>query len=166
MAYYFTKEGIKIKKRQIEQQEEKIKEIQKEAAEAAGVSYDWHDNFGYEEAKRMEETEITVLAKLKEELKNAVIMEPEEQDKIIKIGTTAKILMNDKEKEFTIGAYGESDAKEGLISYHSPLGQELMNMKDNEIKSINLIGKKIEVKIVKIFPPSYKYLSLVKNMGR
>lgn len=164
MPIYFSKTGLEKKKKEITVKENQIKEFQKEAADAAGVSYDWHDNFGAEEATRQAESATTELLKLKDELKNAVVIEPKEQNEVAQIGTTISFLLDGKESEFTIGASGETDPAKGLISYASPLASQLLEMKIGESKNITMGNTKKELKITKIFPPSYKYMGLV--MGR
>lgn len=164
MANYFTKRGLDLLKTRIEKQREKIKLLQKEAAEAAGISYDWHDNFGYEEAKRQEEAETDVLVKLESDLKNAVVIDTEEQSEKVKIGTTVDVIINGKESEFTIGACGETNPAQGLISYISPLANQILDMKTGESKVFILGDTKKEIKIKKIHPPSYKYRKLVAKL--
>src|SRR3989344_4051509 len=137
MQIYFSKTGLELKKAQIKIQEDKIKALQKEAADAAGVSYDWHDNFGYEEATRQAELELESLAKLRREIKDGKIIEPEEQAQKVAIGTTVKLSLGEKEAEFTIGAYGETNPGNGLISYTSPLASNLLEMYVGDSKNIN-----------------------------
>jgi len=161
MQTYFSKKGLESKKAQIRDQEDKIKALQKEAADAAGVSHDWHDNFGYEEATRQVEMETAFLAKLRDEIKNGKVVEPEEQNQKVAIGTTVKFTMGDEEKEFTIGAYGETDPGNGLISYTSPLADNLLEMRAGDSKSISLGGKSVVIKIKGIYPPSYRYVKIV-----
>ncbi len=163
MPYYFTKEGLDSKKQQINKQEEKVRSAQKEAADAAGVSYDWHDNFGYEEAQRQIEQETNALMILKRELKEAKEINVEEQQQEVLIGTTVVFSLGNEEKEFTIGAYGETDPRLGLISYTSPLAAPLIKTGVGDQKIIDVGGKKVAVEIKKIFPPSYKYTELIKS---
>ncbi len=163
MPYYFTKEGLDSKKQQITRQEEKVRSAQKEAADAAGVSYDWHDNFGYEEAQRQVEQETNVLMILKRELKEAREINVEEQQQEVLIGATVVFSLSNEEKEFTIGAYEETSPKIGLISYTSPLAMPLIKMRVGDRKVIDIGGKKIVVEIKKIFPPSYRYAKLIKR---
>jgi len=146
---------------QIVAQEDKIKVLQKEAADAAGVSYDWHDNFGYEEATRQAEIELESLAKLRREIKDGKIIEPEEQNQKVAIGTTVKLLLGEKEAEFTIGAYGETDPSNGLISYTSPLANNLLEMHVGDSKTISLGNRQVIITIKSILPPSYKYINVV-----
>lgn len=164
MQLYFSKKGLELKKAQVITQENKIKALQKEAADAAGVSYDWHDNFGYEEATRQVEIEMESLAKLRGEIKNSKIIEPEEQAQKINIGTTVKLLLGGKETEFTIGAYGETDPVNGLISYVSPLASSLLGMQVGDSKTATLGSGKVIIMIKQVLPPSYKYFRIVEKL--
>ena len=161
MQIYFSKTGLELKKAQIKIQEDKIKALQKEAADAAGVSYDWHDNFGYEEATRQTEIELESLAKLRKEVKDGKIIEPEEQTQKVSIGTTVKLSLGEKEAKFTIGAYGETDPANGLISYTSPLASNLLEMHIDDSKTVDLGNRQVIITIKEIFPPSYKYLQII-----
>ncbi len=163
MPYYFTKKGLDSKKQQINKQGERVRSAQKEAADAAGVSYDWHDNFGYEDAQRQAEQETNTLVVLKREFKEAKEINIEEQQQEVLIGTTIIVSFGSEEKEFTIGAYEETNPKMGLISYVSPLAMPLIKMRVGERKIIDVGGKKIAVEIKKIFPPSYRYVELIKR---
>ena len=166
MTIYFSKIGLELKKAQIRISENKIKALQKEAADAAGVSYDWHDNFGCEEATRQAEAESVFLAKLKDEVKNAKIIEPEEQNQKVLIGATVRLLIDDEEREFTIGAHGETDPANGLISYTSPLASNLLNMQVGDSKTVTVGNKNSTIVIREIFPPSYRYSKIIVQLSK
>lgn len=165
MTIYFSKTGLELKKARISAQEDKIKTLQKEAADAAGVSYDGHDNFGYEEATRQVELELESLAKLREEIKNSKIIELQEQTQKVTIGTTVRLSIGGEKKEFTIGAYGETAPSSVLISYTSPLATSLLDMKVGDSKNVNFGNNNVVITIKEILPPSYKYNSLI-TMGQ
>jgi transcription elongation GreA/GreB family factor len=164
MNYIYTKEGLEAKKRDIKLQEDKVEKLGKEVGEEAGTNCDWHDNFGYEEAKRKLDIENESLQNLKNEVENAKIIDIKEQNILVEIGVTVNVLVDDVKKEFTIGAYNESNPKLGLVSYLSPLSQALINMKVGEEKNVNLAGKMVNVKILKIDAPSIKYVNLISKL--
>src|SRR5947199_2849109 len=116
MTKYFTREGLDMKQRQLKAQEAKVRDIGKEAGEEAGMNCDWHDNFGYEDAKRRLEMESTTLQKMREEITGAQILTIQEQSERVAIGVTVELTVDGESKVFTIGAYGESDPNNGLIS--------------------------------------------------
>ena len=166
MNNYFTKEGLEFKLKQIKAQEKKVQETGSEAGKEAGANCDWHDNFGYEDAKRRLEMESTTLKKLKDEVSGAVLINIHEQNDHVMIGVTVKVLMNGEEKEFTIGAFGETDPPNGLIAYNSPLARALMQMEEGDTKKNQIGGKVMDIELVKILPPSYRYYHLIKKQWR
>lgn len=164
MPNYFTRKGLELRKKLIKAQEQKVKAIGKEAGEEAGISCDWHDNFGYEDAKRRLEMESVTLRKLREEVGSAQVIEVEEQSEKVYIGVTVRTHIGGEEKEYTIGAYGESDPNNGMITYISPLGRSLLGMQVGDSKIVNIGGKAVEVEVDEIFPPSYRYHRLLAQL--
>ena len=164
MRNHFTKEGFEFRRKQIKAQQDKVRAIGKEAGQEAGASCDWHDNFGYEDAKRRLEMESEILRKMMEETSDVQMVNVEEQDDAVAIGVTVELLMNGGEKAFTIGAFGESDPANGLISYNTPLGRQLLKMEPGDVKTITVGGSSTDVEVRKIYPPSYRYHQLVAKL--
>jgi transcription elongation GreA/GreB family factor len=164
MSNYFTQEGLELRRQQIKAQQEKVRAIGKEAGEEAGMNCDWHDNFGYEDAKRRLEMESGILQKMLEESSGAQIVDIEEQNNIVAIGVTVELLINGDRKVFTIGAFGESDPANGLISYNTPLARPLLKMEVGDSKTFNIAGKQAKVEIEEIYPPSYLYRQLISKL--
>lgn len=161
MANYFTEKGLAFRTRLIKAQEEKVKAIGKEAGEEAGMNCDWHDNFGYEDAKRRLEMESTTLRKLKEELSGLRLVDIQEQNERVAIGVTVRVFVDGEQKEYTLGAFGESDTSNGMITYNSPLGGALLGMRQGDSKAVTIGGKSIEIEIDEILSPSYRYHRLI-----
>jgi transcription elongation factor GreA len=164
MTKYFTREGLEMKQRQVKAQEAKVREIGKEAGDEAGLNCDWHDNFGYEDAKRRLEMEATMLGQLREDLNGAQILTIDEQNDKVAIGVTVMALMSSDEKTITIGAYGESDPANGLIAYTSPLGRALLGMRTGDTKRVQIGGKPVEIEVLEIMPPSHMYRALISRL--
>jgi transcription elongation GreA/GreB family factor len=162
---YYTKKGLDLKERKIKAQEAKVRAIGKEAGDEAGLNCDWHDNFGYEDAKRRLEMESALLAKLREEISGSRVIEVEEQNERIGIGVTVKFALNGDEKEITVGAFGESDPTNGLVSYTSPLGRVLLRMEAGDSKIADIAGRKTEIEILEIRPPSHLYHRLIDALS-
>lgn len=160
MPNHFTKEGLKHLTSLAEKQEKKVRDTGAEAGEEAGISCDWHDNFGYEEAKRQLELESKRLGDLREEIRQAVIININDQTDRVQIGNTVKLYWDDEEKEITIGAYRESDPGNGLVAYNSPLARALLGMQAEDAKTVTIAGKKVEIEVEEILPPSFKYHTL------
>lgn len=163
-AKYFTKEGLEVKLRQIRSQEAKVKATGREAGDEAGLNCDWHDNFGYEDAKRRLEMESTLLRQLREDVAGAQVITIKEQSESVRIGVTARVRINEEEREVTIGAFGESDVANGLLSYTSPLGRVLLGMKKGESRTARIVNKASEIEVLEVLPPSYLYHRLLKKL--
>jgi transcription elongation GreA/GreB family factor len=164
MTNYFTQKGFEVRLRQIKAQEQRVRDIGKEAGDAAGASCDWHDNFGYEDAKRRLEMECSNLQRLRDEISTAQLITVKEQSERISIGVTVEVSIDSKTKEFTIGACGESDPDTGLISYKTPLAKHLLKMELGDSKRINIGGKFLLIEIGAVHPPSYRYDALIENL--
>jgi transcription elongation GreA/GreB family factor len=163
MKRHYTRRGLESARLRIAAQEAKVKALGKLAGEEAGMNCDWHDNFGYEDAKRRLELESTILRCQKEELTDIEIVEVVEQAERVRIGVTAKARLNGEEKEATIGAFGESDPESGLIAYHSPLGRSLLGMEAGGSKQATIGGKQVLIELLEIHPPSYRYSNLLSD---
>ncbi len=164
MPNYFTNKGLELKRKKIKIQEEKTKKIGKEVGEEAGINCDWHDNFGFEDAKRRFDMESRILYDLMTEISEAQILEVEEQDEVIAIGVTVKLLMNEEEKTYTIGGFGESDINNNLISYNTPLAMNILRLENGDTTTVNMNGRQVKIEIEKIYPPSYRYNELLSKM--
>ncbi len=164
MATYFTPKGLELIRARIEQQKQKVQKIGKEAGDEAGIACDWHDNFGYEDAKRRLELESRILNDLQKEISEAQLVKIEEQDDVVAIGVTVKLLIDDEIKTFTIGGFGESDLDNNLISYNTPLARNILRREVGDSVKVALNRKLTTVEIEKIYPPSYLYNNLVANL--
>jgi transcription elongation GreA/GreB family factor len=164
MSKLYTQKGLYLKQRQIATQEAKVRAVGREAGEEAGISCDWHDNFGYEDAKRRLEMESSLLSRLKEEITGIQLITIQEQDETVRVGVTVRAQVGGEEKEFTIGGYGESDPQNMLIAYTSPLAHAVIGMRKGESRSAYIGNRKIDVEIEAISPPSYKYHQLIQNL--
>ena len=121
-------EAQDIENVQIPQNNEEVSE-----ARAKG---DLSENAEYETAKAKQRQLQSTLAKLKAELASCI-----EFDKttiatsIVSFGTTVKLHdnVNNSDIQYTILGPWESDPDQGIISYMSPLGHRLLNLKVGEV---------------------------------
>jgi transcription elongation GreA/GreB family factor len=165
MPNYYTQKGLEQKRQQIKKQETKVAKIGKEVGEEAGVSCDWHDNFGYEDAMRRLSLESKILHDLRIEISNSQVIEIKEQDDFVAIGTTVDLLINGENKTYTVGAFGESNPENQLISYTSPLAMKILGLEVDDEFVIILNGKKSNSIVVKIYPPSYRYNQIIEEFN-
>lgn len=165
MPNYFSREGFTHFKDKLSKLQQKAQATGKEVGAEAGVNCDWHDNFGFEDARRRLEMDSKRVKELQDSLRDAQVVEAVEQSVKVAIGNTVGYLENDElEKEVTIGAWGESNPTSGLISYQSPLGKTLLGASKDDVKTINLGGEVKNLEVTDIMPPSYKYRDLVREV--
>ena len=154
-----------------ERRQAKITELQREVAEAgtlvgeeAGINCDWHDNFGFEEAQRQLEQKSRRLKDLVDATLGRKIIEVVEQNEIVAIGTTVRLILVEKAtqeettKIITIGAFGESLPNKNLVSYTAPIVRKVLGKEDgDEAEDVQVGGKIFDIIIDEIHPPSYRY---------
>jgi transcription elongation GreA/GreB family factor len=139
-----------------------LKEIIQLKAEAHSGQDGWHD-----EGFQMFQTEEMMLSKRLSELQNlrynAQIIEPEEQNEVVKIGNGVVIEYEDgKTLEFILDGYVITPSK-NRVSIYSPLGKILQGARKGE-ERILLIGKtKRVVKVKEIYSPSVAKILLPKE---
>lgn len=159
----FTEVGWKRLERIRAEQAEKVRLAGLEVGEEAGPNCDWHDNFGYEEARRRLEQESLRLQQWNDILRRGEIIQIVEQDNIVSIGNTVSASIGGALRTFTIGAYGETDSKQSLVSYDSPIAQLVLGCQLHETKDSFFQGKEIEVTILDIKKPSQRYVKIVEQ---
>jgi transcription elongation factor GreA len=163
---YFSREGLEYYQGVIQELKARAIASGKEVGEAAGDGCDWHDNFAYEEGLRQLEKDSTRLRDLQDVLRRAEIIKVVEQSVRVSIGSTVVIEVGDEleEREITIGAWGESSPKDGLVSYSAPLAKSVIGKQEGDDGILNISGKKQDVFISEIHPASYKYRALIEKL--
>ncbi|OGZ79398.1 MAG: hypothetical protein A2528_03785 [Candidatus Staskawiczbacteria bacterium RIFOXYD2_FULL_37_9] len=125
MPQYFTKEGLqKLKDELKEIKENQVRDTKKLIAEARAFG-DLKENAGYHDARDKMSFLLGRIEQLETAINEAVIKENDGTNKI-QIGSKIKILFDGEEMDYEVVAPTESDILKGKISYHSPLGQNLM----------------------------------------
>lgn len=169
MSLYFTESGIKAFRLKEAELTDRVRASGQEVGDAAGMNCDWHDNAGFDEARRTLEFNSQRLGEIRAALGQAIIVTINEQTDAVRIGSTVQVTIvdpsgNEEVKEFTIGAYAETDAKLGLIAYDSPMASVLLTHSEGEtLEDVKIGGKVVEISIDKILPPSAKYTALIST---
>lgn len=150
--YYVSQEGLVSLKEKLgilkTQERKKIAERIKEAVEAGDIT----DSPAYESAREAQSINEGRILELEDLIKRAVIIKKRQNSTTVAIGSGVEVKNGMKKMEFTIVGSEESDPGKGFISNESPLGQALLGKKvGDEVSITNMLGKKIEYKIVKIF---------------
>ncbi len=149
MIKYFTAEGLKKLKEELEYLETvKRKEISERIKYAAAFG-DLSENAAYDEAKDAQGFVEGRIIELKEIISQAKVVSKKENGRV-QVGSTVLVGSNGEENKFKIVAPEEVDIMAGKISYQSPLGSALLNKeKSDKIKVKTPEGDKI-YKIIKV----------------
>lgn len=129
----------------------------KEIAEARALG-DLRENAEYKAAKEKQELLNTTVGKLKEELERAQVIYPKDIDTSrIGFGTRVilKNLLTNEREEYTILGPWESDPSKQIISYLSPLGNELSKGKKGDLLSFTINERKYQYQVEDILPVEY-----------
>ena len=150
---YYTEEGLQNLKDEIHQLEtvERPK-ISQQIADARDKG-DLSENAEYDAAKEAQGLLEAKIAKLKELLSNARIVDESQLDTskvLILSKVKIKNLQMKKEQNFTIVAESEADLKAGKISVDSPIGKGLLGKKVGEIAEIDVPRGKMKFEILEI----------------
>jgi transcription elongation factor GreA len=128
-----SKEKIKLTKKGYEKLQNELKDLEKnkrkEVAEnlkKAAAYGDLSENAAYEDAKEQQSNLETKILKLKQTIKNAEIVEHDDNADWVQVGSKVTVEADGKKKEFTIVGGTESDPFEGKISCQAPLGKSLL----------------------------------------
>lgn len=138
---YYTEEGLQKLKDELQQLETvDRKNVIRQIAEARDKG-DLSENAEYDAAKEAQGLLELKIAKLKEILSNARIVDSSQLDvSKVSILTTVKIknMKNNAEQKYTLVAENEADLKSGKISIDSPIGKGLVGKK---------VGDKVEITV-------------------
>jgi transcription elongation factor GreA len=150
---YYTPEGFKNLKEELEQLESfERPRVTQEIADARDKG-DLSENAEYHAAKEEQSHLEFKIAKLKNVFSNARIIDESQLDtskvlvlSIVKIKNVA----NKMEFIYTLVADSESDIKQGKLSVNSPIGKGLLGKKIGDIAEIQVPNGIMKFKIVEI----------------
>ena len=150
---YFTEEGLLKLKNEVKQLEtvERPK-ISQQIAEARDKG-DLSENAEYDAAKEAQGMLEARIAKLKEQLSNARVIDDSQLDNskvFILSKVTIKNIKNNATMEYTLVADGEADLKLKKISIDSPIGKGLLGKSVGEIAPVQTPAGIMEFEIVDI----------------
>ncbi len=130
----------KIKRKEIAERIERAKELG-----------DLSENAEYSEAKDAQALNEGRIIELGNILKNVSIIKPDKKKNgQVGIGSTVKVLVDGKKKEYSIVSFNESDPLGGKISNESPLGMAFLGRKKGEKVSVNTPKGMVDYKIIDI----------------
>lgn len=147
---YLTKQGFEKFKKELAELEEKLPAMIKETGVMASLG-DRSENAGYHSAKALMRKTQARIRFLENLLKKSTLISKADNGKI-GIGNTVTLLNleSGKEEKYTIVDSLEINLDKGFISFHSPLGKEMLGKKIAEKVMLKLPNKKIEYLITGI----------------
>lgn len=150
---YYTKEGLEALKAELKQMESiERPKISQQIADARDKG-DLSENAEYDAAKEAQGLLETKIAKLKNVVANARILDDSLMDDskvLILSKVKIKNLKNNKEVEYTLVAQNEADLKQKKISVDSPIGKGLLGKEKGDIADIQTPGGIIQFEILNI----------------
>lgn len=126
-----TQEAYEMKKNELEELKQKLKEVRREKAiairQADGDGR--HDNFGFEQAEIQERAIIKDINDLTRKLGEVTIVEEKEhKNKVVQVGKIVKLEMDfgDGDTEvLELQLQALSSDKEGIVTLNSPIGRKI-----------------------------------------
>lgn len=164
MTIIFTPIGHAKFLARINEQQQRVKLVGSEVGEEAGINCDWHDNFGYEDARRRLDQESKRLAEMMNIAQAATINEVADQAEVVAVGSTVEFEVDGRAKTLTIGGYGETDPQNGLVSYDSPIARPMMAARVGDTIEVVQAGKRLTFEVISILPPEAKYRDLIQRL--
>lgn len=150
---YYTEEGLKKLREELEQLEHVERpRVTNDIAEARDKG-DLSENAEYHAAKEAQSLLELKIAKLKQVLSTARVLDDSQLDtsKVL-IHSVVKIknIGSGKEFNYTLVADSESDLSSGKISVNSPIGKGLLGKKEGETAEITVPNGILKFKILEI----------------
>ncbi len=111
---------------------------------------DFSENVEYQLAKGKLRGINQGILTIENQLKHAIIIDPQKQMDTVGIGHAVTISNGKSEKTYLILGSSETDPQKGVISHVSPIGAALIGCKIGEVIKIKFNDKEVEYKIIKI----------------
>ena len=150
MTQYFSIEGLEKLKKELEHRENVLRpEIAGRIMDAKELG-DLSENAEYAEAREAQGMNEGRIEELKEILKNAKLIGPNQQRKEVAVGSTVSVKYNGNNKQYTIVGAAESNPAQGFISNESPLGSAFVGKKKGDEFEVSVPSGKMKYKILDI----------------
>ena len=151
--YRLTKEGYdKLIKEQEDLISNKRKEIAERLKEAKDNAGDLSENTEYEYAKNEQAFIEGRIEQISEILSKHVIINGNDRNGIVDIGTTVEVkdLDSNKKRKYLLVSSVESDPENNKISDESPMGKALLGKKTGDEFQVKTPRSVLQLKIVKV----------------
>lgn len=150
MSRLITKEGLKKLEDELNERKGKIRQEIAQAIKEAKEQGDLSENAEYSEAKRQQGENETRIAELEMVIKNSMVVEHDEKNKDIQMGSRVKVKFNGSEMEFQIVGSNEADPGSFKISNESPMGKAFMDKKKGDKVEADTPGGKVKYTILDV----------------
>ena len=150
---YYTEEGLKKLRADLDQLRDIERPRASQAIAEARDKGDLSENAEYDAAKEAQGMLEMQIAKLENTLANARIINESRLDtsKVLVLSTVeVKSKANGAKMKYTLVAQSEADLKSGKISVDSPIGKGLLGKKVGDVAVINVPNGNIELEIISI----------------
>lgn len=142
MSRLITKEGLKKLQDELEDKKIKVRQEIAQAIKEAKEQGDLSENAEYSEAKRQQNENETRIAELEMIIKDSQVVERDNKNKGIQMGSKVKVKFNGSEMEFQIVGSNEADPGNFKISNESPMGKAFMSKeKSDKVEVETPVGK-------------------------
>lgn len=145
---YFLPEDLDALDKKVKEVQQEVDKSLLEAGESCQTGHEtWHDNPGYEDARRSVEMWSLRLRELRALQRSAVVIPKPTTpppDGKVSIGCAVRVKSLDTGEEFSyiIGSAMVFDDSGVRISYKSPLGQVLQGKKVGDVLNVNFGGRR------------------------
>ncbi len=150
--FYMTQEGLDAAKKQLDYLTRvKRAEIVERIQEARSHG-DLSENAEYDAARNEQAANEGEIAELEYKIRNAEIIEENDDNSLVHIGSVVTVYDSDMEEEttYTIMGTTEADVMRGIISNESPVGAALLHHKKGDVVSVKAPDGEYKLKILKI----------------
>lgn len=121
-----------------------------ERIERAKELGDLSENAEYSEAKDAQALNEGRVLELTNTLKNVTVVQHDDSNEQVVMGSKVTVKTGDKEKQYTIVSFNEADPLNGKISNESPLGVAFLNKKKGTSVEVETPKGLVKYKILKI----------------
>lgn len=150
---YYTKEGLKNLRDELNQLKDVERPLASKAIAEARDKGDLSENAEYDAAKEAQGLLELKISKLEETLANARLIDESQLDSskiLILSKVKIKNLMNNMELEYQLVAESEANLREGKISVNSPIGKGLLGKTKGDIAEISVPNGFVKFEIISI----------------
>lgn len=163
MTYFITPTALRRLEGLINELEQKVKKLAIEKTSSGAEQDGFHDE-GFRMLFIEERMWLQKLGELQKLYKELRIVEPEEQNEHVDIGTGVVVEYDDGSiYKLVVEGYIPEGQLENCISIYSPLGQAILGAKKGEEKRLKVGDQEKTIKVVEILFPSVAQKELLEE---